>query len=125
MRGEQSRFENTNVPNIPIALEVGHDYVLRDWLGSSNTQQWYRFSLDAARKLNLSLASLYLGVSASLETGDGTVVAATNPSGTDFNSAVRPQAFDVSLPAATYYLRLSFSGVGAPGTPFQVTVKAQ
>jgi hypothetical protein len=113
-----------NTPNIPLQLDPNHIYVLRDWLGAGKSEQWYNFTIDQIRTINVKLSNLYLGASASLETEDGTIVGATVPGGSAFGPWLPSQVFKGALPAGMYYLRIVFAGTGGPGTPFQLELTA-
>jgi hypothetical protein len=107
-----------------VKLDPGHEYVLRDWVGTAKPDQWYKLSLDAARTVAISLYNMYLGVGVTLETEDGTVVAATVANGSPLTPLLAQQSFKGPLPATTFYLHIHFAGVGGPGTPFGLSVMA-
>jgi hypothetical protein len=118
------RFLNNNNPNIPLQLEPAHEYVLRDWLSGAKREQWYKFSLDAQRTVEVRLYNLYLGANFSLETEGGTIVAAGVPGGSPLTPLLATQVFKGALPASTYYLRVSYANVGSPGTTFGLWLRA-
>jgi hypothetical protein len=86
----------------------------------TNQQQWYRFELKSGLKIILKMGNLYLGANVHIETEDGAIVAAATSNGVSLVGGVPDRIFEGALPAGLYYLRLSFAGVGNPGTPYYV-----
>ena len=111
----------------PLVLTPGHQYLLRDWVGTTNQNQWYKFALDSTRNVTIQFQNLYGGAAATIETeSGGTIVAATTyNNASTFGPLLPTQSYSGALPADTYLLHISFSGVGAPGTTFALSLTAQ
>jgi hypothetical protein len=110
----------------PLTLTPGHEYVLRDWVGSAIQNQWYKFSLDGSRNVTLHLQNLYLGTTVTIETTSGEVVATTvNDNASPLGPLLPTQSFKGALPAGMYYLHISFVGNGSPGTTFSLSLTTQ
>ncbi len=121
-------FHNNPHPSSgpPLTLTPGHEYVLRDWVGSTIPNQWYKFSLDGSRSVALHLQNLYLATTVTIETTGGNVVATTvNDNASPLGPLLPTQSFKGVLPAGTYYLHISFGGNGSPGTTFSLSLIAQ
>jgi hypothetical protein len=121
-------FHNNPHPSSgpPLALTPGHEYVLRDWVGSANRSQWYKFSLDGSRNVTLRLQNLYFGTTATIQATSGTIVGTTvNDNASPLGPLLPSQSFKGVLPAGMYYLLISFGGSGSPGTTFSLTLTAQ
>lgn len=122
---EKSRYINDGNHNITPTLTAGHQYTLRDWIGTANKDQYYAFSLDVTRDVSIDLNNLYLGARVTIETANGGILGETVETGTPLTPHPPGQRFEGALPAGTYYLHVAFAGVGGPGTPYAVTLTAQ
>ena len=110
----------------PATLAPGHVYELRDWVGVAAPNQWYRFTLDAPRNLNVNFNGLYLGATVSLLDTAGNLIGATVYSNSSpLGPILASQSYVGQLPAGNYNMRIAFSGVGSPGTRFTLDVTAQ
>jgi hypothetical protein len=110
----------------PLNLTAGHVYTLRDWVGVAAPDQWYRFSIDVPRSVQIAFTNLYLGATVSVVDTAGNVIGASAYENASMLGSIIPnQDYQGSLPAGTYYLHISFSGTGAPGTRFTLELTAQ
>lgn len=108
-----------------IVLQPAHEYVLRDWLGMASGPQYYRFEIKEPRTVELRLDDLYAGADVVLETDDGKLVDGTDDGNTSAIGGLVPsQQYSGSLPAGRYYVRINYRGLVAPGTPFQLWMRA-
>ena len=122
---EKSRYLNDGNVNVLPGLMAGHIYTLRDWVGATNKDQFYIFSLDAGRTVTVELGNLYLGGRVTIETANGGIVGETVESGIPLTPHPPGQKFEGLLPAGTYYLHVAFAGVGGPGTPYSISLTAR
>jgi Peptidase A4 family len=108
-----------------IVLQPSHEYVVRDWLGMATGPQYYRFALADQRTVELRLDNLYAGADVVLLTDDGILVDGTDGgNASPIGGLVPSQQHSGSLPAGRYYIRINYRGLVAPGTPFQLWMRA-
>jgi hypothetical protein len=113
----------TTAPQLP--LTPGHEYVLRDWVWPPKQAQWYKFSVNDSRNVTLRLQNLYLGATAVIQTETGQIAGvAVYDNASPLGPLLPSQSFSGTLPAGTYYLLVSFQGVGFPGTTFAISLTA-
>lgn len=110
----------------PATLAPGHVYELRDWVGVAAPDQWYRFTLDATRNVNVTFSGLYMGATVSLLDSAGNFIGATVYSNSSpLGPILVSQSYQSQLLAGNYDLHIAFTGVGSPGTRFTLEVMAQ
>ncbi len=111
----------------PMLLTPGQTYAIRDWVGMAAPDQWYRFTLDAPRTVNVAFDNIYLGANASLLDAQGNFVGATvyPASSSSIGPILPPQSYETRLAAGTYYIHIAFTRVGSPGTRFTLELTAQ
>jgi len=111
-----STYYNLNLSAVPdyagntlatarnIAVGAGTT-TFRDWVGSADTNDYYRFSLANTSNFNLSLNGLSADADVQLLNSSGALIQTSANAGTNVDSIIR------QLNAGTYYIRvLPFSG---------------
>ncbi|WOD40809.1 pre-peptidase C-terminal domain-containing protein [Nodosilinea sp. E11] len=79
--------------------------VFNDFVGSADTNDYYRFTLGSAANLNLALTGLTADADIALLNSSGTIITSSTRSGTN------DDAINYALNAGTYYVRVyPFSG---------------
>jgi len=117
-----------NPPNVHPTpdLTPNHIYVVRDWVGTSSPNAYYRLKLDTQSNVSIVVSNLYLTANITVETENGQVVAATAElPGSPLVPKPLSQQFNGALPAGTYNLHVAFARVGSPGTPYQIELTAR
>lgn len=114
------------IPNVPSVLQDVHEYVVRDWVGTTARTQFYWFDLAQARRVELRLYNLMSTARAFVEDSSGKLLAATTSNGTSFRDDLLPmQTLIADLPAGRrYYLRIEYLSDRNPGTPFALWLRA-
>jgi hypothetical protein len=108
----------------PMVLEPYHDYIVRDWVGNTAASQWYRFQLAQPGHIELQISNLYLGGGATIENASGVIGTAT-PSGSSLGGLLPGLAYSGNLPVGFYWVHISYNSAGAPGTPFELWLRAR
>ena len=109
-----------------LTLTPDHVYTLRDWVGVAAPDQWYSFALDVPRTVKIAFDNLYLGATVSVVDAAGNFLGASVYENASMIGSIIPfQNYQGPLPVGTYYLHISFSMVGSPGTRFTLELTAQ
>ena len=99
-------------------IVIGEDSTtFNEWVGSSDRNDYYRFSIDESKNLNLSLSGLSSDADVQLLDDAGSVVAQST------NSGSNSEAIEAQLGAGTYYIRVN-AYLSFDNTDYSLTVSA-
>jgi hypothetical protein len=88
-----------------------------DWVGSADTNDYYRFSLDTTRNLNLAMNGLSGNADVQLLDSSGNALASSTDGGTAAESISR------TLGAGTYYIRV-YPGNSGASTFYNLSIES-
>ena len=113
-------------PNVPTIIEQNHEYVIRDWVGSSSRDQYYWFNLPSQSKVEIRLLNQMASARVFVEGQNGTILASSVVNSSSLNPDLLPsQSLTATLlPGQRYFLRISYLSSSAPGTSFGVWLRA-
>ncbi|WP_353259202.1 C2 family cysteine protease [Prochlorothrix hollandica] len=101
VNGVEIAVEQDNALSTARAITVGSSTTTyRDWVGSADTNDYYRFTLGNTSNFNLSLTGLTADADVQLLNSSGTVIRSSNNSGSSSESITQ------QLAAGTYYARV-------------------
>jgi len=111
-------------PNTPCYFDGQTQYVMREWIGPQRAEEWFRFDVQGARKLEFRMSSLYEPVRAEIQDSQGNILATSVAEGISLSDQLPPQVLSRSLQAGQYYLRAIYLGNRPAGTSIQVWMVA-
>ncbi len=98
-------------------VRVGADKTYSDWVGPEDGQDYYKFTLGARNRVNLSLDSMTANANFELLDSDGEVIASSE------NPGITAESISTNLDGGLYNLRVS--SVGNNSTLYNLNIETQ